>query len=188
MPMLVVGLILFLGLHLLPTVPPARAAAVLRLGEPRYKGLYSLLSFAGLLLIIGGYALAAPGARLFEPSRAAIAMAPYAMTVSFVLLAAANMRGYIRYGLKHPMLLGIAVWASVHLLANGDTRGTVLFGSFLIYALLDLGSVVARGAIGRFVPSVRYDLFAVVGGVLAALGVMALHRYLFGVPAVAWGA
>ena len=187
MPILAAGLILFLGLHLLPTVPDARMAAVARLGEGRYKGAFSLLSFVGFALIIGGYALAAPGARLFAPSPGAIALAPYAMTLSFVLLAAANLRGHIRHSLRHPMLFGIAIWAAVHLLANGDTRGTVLFGSFLLYALLDLVSVVARVATKRFAPSARYDLIAVALGVIAALGVMALHRFLFGVAVVAWG-
>ena len=144
MLMLAVGLILFLGLHLVPALPDLRAALVRRLGEPRYKGAFSLLSLLGLSLIIGGYARSAPGARLFAPSPAAIAIAPYAMTLAFVLLAAANLRGHIRHSLKHPMLLGIVIWASIHLLANGDTRGTVLFGSFLGYAVLDLFSALQR--------------------------------------------
>jgi hypothetical protein len=77
------------------------------------------------------------GARLFQPSPSAIALAPYAITPSFVLLAAANLRGHIRRMLKHPMLIAIAIWAPVHLFANGDTRGTVLFASILAYALVD---------------------------------------------------
>jgi uncharacterized membrane protein len=181
------GLVLFLGLHLLPALPPGRGALVGRLGERGYKGAFSLLSLVGLVLIIGGYVLAAPGPRLFEPSPAAIAMAPYAVPLAFVLLAAANMRGHIRHTLQHPMLLGIALWAGVHLLANGDTRGTVLFGSFLGYAVVDFVSVVQRHTVKPFVPSARYDLFAVVGGVGAALLVMLLHRLLFGVAVVAWG-
>ncbi len=178
---------LFLGAHLVPALPDLRAALVRRLGEPRYKGALSLLSLLGLSLIIGGYALSAPGARLFEPSPTAIAMAPYAMTLAFILLAAANLRGHIRHSLKHPMLLGIAIWASIHLFANGDTRGTVLFGSFLGYAVLDLFSAVQRHAAKHFAPSTRYDLIAVVAGAIAAVAVMALHHFLFGVVAVAWG-
>jgi uncharacterized membrane protein len=188
MPILVAGLILFLGLHLLPALPALRAALVGRLGEGRYKGLFSLLSFIGLALIIGGYARAAPGARLFDASPTAIAIAPYAVTLALILLAAANMRGHIRHSLKHPMLLGIAIWAAIHLLANGDTRGTVLFGSFLIYALLDFVSVLQRHATKPFALTPRHDLIAVVAGTLVALVVMALHRYLFGVAAVTWGA
>jgi len=188
MLLLIIGLILFLGLHLVPALPQVRAALAQRLGEQRFKGAFSLLSLVGLALIVAGYAVATPGARLFESSRTAIAIAPYAMTLSFVLLAAANLRSRIRHGLTHPMLLGIAIWASVHLLANGDTRGTVLFGSFLGYAALDLFSVLRRHATKPFTPSARYDLIAVVAGAIAAAAVMLLHRFLFGVAAVAWGA
>jgi uncharacterized membrane protein len=85
------------------------------------------------------------------------------------------------------MLLGIALWAGVHLLANGDTRGSVLFGSFLAYAVVDFISVVQRHAVKAFVPRARDDLIAVVAGVGAALVVLLLHRFLFGVAVVAWG-
>jgi len=187
MTVLIAGLIVFLGLHLLPALPRARAALAGRLGAARYKGAFSLLSLLGLGMIVGGYALATPGPRLFEPSRAAIAAAPYAVSLAFILLAAARMRGNIRHTLKHPMLLGIVIWASVHLLANGDTRGTLLFASFLGFALLDLVSVLQRQATKRFEPSARYDLIAVAAGVVAAVAVMTLHRLLFGVAAVPWG-
>ena len=187
MTIFIAGLIVFLALHLVPALPGVRAALAARLGEARYKAAFSLLSLLGLAMIVGGYALATPGPRLFEPSGAAIAAAPYAVSLAFILLAAANMRGNIRHTLKHPMLLGIVIWASLHLLANGDTRGTLLFGSFLGYALLDLVSVLQRHASKRFEPSARYDLIAVVAGVIAAVAVMTLHRLLFGVAAVPWG-
>jgi uncharacterized membrane protein len=181
MPLLVAGLVLFIGVHLLPVLPRGRLAVVGRLGEKRYKGAFTLMSFAGLALIVGGYAAAAPGARLFAPSRAAIAIAPYAMTLSLILFAAANLRSHIRQFLKHPMLLGLGIWASVHLLANGDTRGTVLFGSFLAFAVVDLVSAVQRHTAKPFAPSARHDLIAVAAGTLAALLVMVLHAFLFGV-------
>jgi len=184
--LLVVGLILFLGIHLLPTQPRWRLALVQRWGERRYKGAFSLVSLAGFVLIIVGYAATSPGPRLFQPSATAIALAPYLVTLSFVLLAAANLRSHIRRVLKHPMLMGLALWAAVHLLANGDTRGTVLFGSFLAYALIDFVSVVQRHATKLFVPTARHDMIAVMAGVVAALIMMALHRVLFGVSVAPW--
>ena len=63
-----------------------------------------------------------------------MAIAPFAMTLAFILFAAANMRGHLRHALKHPMLLGLLIFSGVHLLANGDLRGTVLFGALLAYA------------------------------------------------------
>jgi uncharacterized membrane protein len=187
MLVLVAGLVLFLGVHLLPALQGRRAVFVRRWGEQRYKGIFTLISFAGLALIIVGYASATPGAQLFAPSQAAIAIAPYAITLSLVLFAAANMRTYIRQLVRHPMLLGLAIWATVHLLANGDTRGTLLFASFLAYAAIDFVSVVQRHAVKDFIPTMRHDAIAATAGVVAALAFMTLHRPLFGVAVVHWG-
>jgi uncharacterized membrane protein len=184
---LVAGLILFLGVHLVPALPSARGVLAARWGEQRYKGIFSLVSFAGLALVIAGYAVGDPGPRLFPPWQPAIAAAPYALTLSIILFAAANMRGHTRRVLKHPMLLGLAIWALVHLAANGDTRGTVLFGSFLAYAAIDFISAVQRHAIKTFESTPRHDVIAVIGGVVVALALMALHRPLFGVAVVRWG-
>ena len=82
MGMLVAGLVLFLGLHLVPAWPHLRAALVARLGEKPFKAGFSLLSLIGLALIIGGYALATPGARLFAPSPVAVANAPVAVSLA----------------------------------------------------------------------------------------------------------
>jgi uncharacterized membrane protein len=188
MSLLITGLMLFLGVHCLPAIPKLRTSLRARLGERRYKGLFSLASAAGFVLIVVGFGKAPATERVFAPFPAAIAVAPYAVTLAFILFAAANMRGYIRHGLRHPMLLGLAVWATVHLLANGDLRGTVLFGAFLAYAVIDLVSASSRHAVKAFVPSIKYDVMAVVGGVVLAVGVMALHRPLFGVGVVAFGA
>ena len=182
MRLLLSGLALFLGIHLVPAVPALRAAAVARLSERRYKGLFGLVSAIGLVLIVVGYAVSDDRTRVFAPFPAARAIAPYAMSISFILFAAANMRGHLRRILRHPMLLGLAIWATVHLLANGDRTGTVLFGAFLAFAAIDLVSAIGRGAVTTFVPEPKYDVMAVVGGLGVALAVMTFHRVLFGVP------
>jgi uncharacterized membrane protein len=84
------------------------------------------------------------------------------------------------------MLIAIAIWATVHLLANGETRGTVLFASFLAYAWVDLVSAVQRDATRFFAPTARHNAIAVAAGIGAALVVMVLHRVLFGVAVVPW--
>lgn len=186
MTLFIVGLALFFGIHLVPTLPALRARWAGAVGEERYKRTFSLVAAAGLVLTVVGYAIAPPGAPLFTPSPTAKSAAPLAMVVSFVLLASANMRTHIRARLRHPMLLGIIIWSTVHLLANGDAKGALLFGAFLCYAVIDLASALGRGAVKPVVPTARHDLMAVVGGVLAAVVVMWLHRMLFGVPAVPW--
>lgn len=187
MALLITGLVVFLGIHLLPAVPAARAALAARFGEQRYKGLFSVASALGLALIVAGYATAADRAPAFAPVPAARVIAPYAITMSFILFAAANMRGWLRRLLGHPMLLGLLIWASVHLLANGDRTGTVLFGAFVAYAVVDLVSAVRRHAVKSFEPVIRHDAIAIGGGIVVALIVMTLHRVLFGVPVVPFG-
>ncbi len=187
MALLIAGLVIFLGIHLVPAAPPARRALVAQLGENRYKAVYSLASLLGLALIVAGYLYSDDRARVFAPLPAARAVAPYAMTLSFILFAAANMRGHLRRIVLHPMLLGLLIWSTVHLCANGDRTGTVLFGAFLAYAIVDLASALARGAVKTFEPMLKHDVIAVVGGTAVALAVMTFHRVLFGVPVVQFG-
>jgi uncharacterized membrane protein len=187
MEILLLGLALFLGIHLLPVLTGVRQRLFAALGEKGYKGLFSLISALGLVLIVFGYARAPAEPRLFAPLQTAIRIAPLVMLVVFVLLAAANMRTHIRRGLRHPMLLGVGLWALVHLLANGELRTTWLFGAFLAYVVIDLVSVVRRGAVKSFRPVLRQDVIALLAGIALALLVMAFHRRLFGVAAVPWG-
>ena len=186
MRLLIGGLVFFLGIHLIPAIPALRASAIGQLGERRYKGLFAVVSAIGLGMIVVGFAIADPNPRVFDPFPAARTIAPYAMTVSFILFASANMRGHLRHAAKHPMLLGLGIWATVHLLANGDLRGTILFGAFLAFAVIDLVSAVSRHAVKSFVPELKFDAMAIVGGTAVALVVMLLHRFLFGVPATAF--
>ena len=187
MTMLATGLAIFLGVHLLPVLPRARLAAIAQLGEQRYKAIFSLASALGLALIVAGYAFSDDRSRVFAPVPAARAIAPYAMALSFILFAAANMRGHLRRILQHPMLIGIMIWSSVHLLANGDRTGTVLFGAFFAYAVVDLVSAVRRRAVKAFEPVIRHDVIAVGAGIGIALAVMTFHRVLFGVAVVSFG-
>jgi uncharacterized membrane protein len=187
MTLLALGLVLFLGIHLVPVATSLRAGLVAKWGEQRFKGIFSLVSLAGLALIVAGYYFGERGPQLFAPVTAARAIAPEAMALSFILLAAANLRGHLRRLLKHPMLIGILLWSGVHLLANGDLRGTILFGAFFAYAVVDLTSAIARGAVKQFEPVARHDIIAVVAGLLLTVVVMAAHRWLFGVRVVSFG-
>jgi uncharacterized membrane protein len=187
MTILVLGLILFIGIHLVPVLSGLRNNLLESLGERRYKGMFALISALGFILIVIGYARAPSGPRLFNPFSGAIAIAPIAMIVSFILLASANMKTHIRRAVMHPMLIGIAIWAVVHLLANGHAKATLLFGAFLAYAVIDILSATARHAVKPFEPVARQDVIAIVAGIVLALLVMAFHHQLFGVKTVAWG-
>ena len=187
MHLLIAGLVIFLGIHIVPALPPLRGAVVRRSGEDRYKGVFSMLSAVGLVMVVWGYAIAPRGPYLFTPSELAKQLAPFVVALSLILIAAANMRTHIRQVLKHPMLIGVGLWSATHLLANGHAKATLLFGAFLAYAAIDLGSAVARGARKQFQPKASHDAIAVGSGLVLALLVMAFHRQIFGVPVVSWG-
>lgn len=186
MAILILGLFVFFGIHLLPVLTPVRNRLFSALGERKYKGMFSIMSAIGLVLIVVGYARAPSEPQLFAPSATALRIAPGAMIISFILLASANMKTHIRRVLRHPMLLGVGIWAAVHLAANGEAKATILFGAFLAYAVIDLISAVGRRAVKSFVPAARHDVIAVVAGTALALLVMTFHRTLFGVAPIGW--
>ena len=181
MATMIAGLVLFLGIHLVPTVPRLRAALALRMGDNAYRGAFSLVSAVGLALIVGGYWMAPNGTPLFAPVPAARAAAPALVTVAFILFATANMRAHIRRILRHPMLIGVLLWSGVHLLANGDLTGTILFASIFAWAVIDLVSVIRRGAVKVFVPSWTHDAIAVIAGVALAYVTMHYHSAIFNI-------
>src|SRR4051794_6045365 len=107
MALLIAGLALFLGVHLVPVAQGPRAALAQRLGDRRYKGLFSLLAAIGLVVLVLGYRAAPVEPRVFAPVAAAHAAAPWLVTLAFILFAASHMRGHIRRAVQHPMVVGV---------------------------------------------------------------------------------
>jgi uncharacterized membrane protein len=136
---LIVGLVLFLGVHSIRVFANDwRSQTLARMGEKPFKGVYSLLSLAGFVLLVWGYGQARQqGVMLWNPPNAMRHIAALLTLVSFVLLVAAYVPGnQIKAKLHHPMVLGVKVWALAHLLSNGSLADTVLFGSFLLWSVL----------------------------------------------------
>ena len=185
MTLLVLGLVLFIGIHLVPTAPALRAQLAARLGAGPYRGLFALVSVAGLVLIVIGWPGTPERVQLFAPIPAARAAAPVIVAIAFVLFAAANMQTHIRSRLRHPMLIGLFLWSGVHLLASGSVAGTVLFGSFAVYALVAIASAESRGAVKTVAPVWKHDAIALVAGLLVAYLVMRFHAQFFGTAPVA---
>jgi uncharacterized membrane protein len=146
MGILILGLLLFLGTHSVRIVADGwRSATIARIGEGAWKGLYSVLAIAGFVLIVWGYGLARQEpVVLWAPPVATRHVASLLTLVAFVLLFAAYVpRNAIKAKLKHPMVLAVKVWAFAHLLSNGTLADLLLFGAFLLWAVLDFRS--ARG-------------------------------------------
>lgn len=187
---LVLGLILFLGLHSASIVAPSgRDRLVQRIGELPYKGAYSLLSLLGLYLIVVGYGEARTQPVLLYALPAGLRhLAGLLMLPVFVLLLATYLPGRIQRAARHPTLLAVKLWALSHLLANGNLADVLLFGGFLAWAVADRISVKKRSQTGPLrplpgLPAGRAnDLLALVGG-LALYGffVAYAHTAWFGV-------
>ena len=189
MLVLVVGLVIFLGVHSVSIVAPGwRTATVARLGERPWKGLYSLASAVGLALIIVGYGMARKDpVVLYTPPAALRHLALLVMLPVFPLLFAAYLPGRIRAAAKHPFLLAVKLWALAHLLANGMLADVLLFGAFLAWAVADRISVKRRPAaqtheVPAAPPSAANDAIALVGGlVVYAVFIVWAHRWIIGV-------
>jgi uncharacterized membrane protein len=188
MALLVLGLILFLGVHSTRIVADGWRGAMLgRWGERGWKGLYSVVSLVGFVLLCWGYARArqAPVA-LWTPPRGMNHLAALLMLVAFVLLVAAYVpRNAIKARLHHPMILAVKTWAVAHLLANGTLADVLLFGAFLLWAVFDFRSARQRDRVmGTTYPpgTVRGTTVTVIVGLVAyAVFLVWGHRWLIGV-------
>lgn len=186
MTLLLVGMLLFIGAHSVSIVAPAwRDGMAARLGEKSWKGLYSVASLVGFVLLILGYSAArqAPVV-LYVPPVWTRHLALLLMVPVFPLLVATYLPGRISRAARHPMLLAVKLWATAHLLANGMLADVVLFGGLLAWAVADRISLKRRPA--RPVPAA--PALPVNDFVAAGLGLMvyvafvaALHQALFGV-------
>ncbi len=188
MTLLMLGLVLFLGVHSTRIVADGwRTATIARVGEKPWKGIYSLLSIAGFVLLVIGYGAARQSpVVLFAPPVWTRHLAALLTIPAFVLLAAAYVPGNaIKRAVGHPMMAGVKVWALAHLLANGTLADVLLFGTFLAWAVL--GFIAARrrdraaGTTYPAGPASRTAITVVVGLVAWAVFAFALHRPLIGV-------
>jgi uncharacterized membrane protein len=185
---MILGLVLFFGIHVVSTRRALRTQLIARFGESFYKLGYALVAAIGLALIVWGFATyrASGWIDVWTPPTAMKHIAIGLMLPAVIMVAAAYLRGRIYTALKHPMLAGVKLWAVAHLLANGDLGSIILFGSFLGWAVFDRISLKRRtDAGGPPIPvgGPLNDVLAVVVGIVAyvALG-FAFHPVVIGVP------
>jgi uncharacterized membrane protein len=186
MVLLVIGLVLFLGIHSISIVAPAwRDAQVAQRGDKGWKGIYTVISLVGFALLLYGYGVArqAPVV-LYSPPLWMRHVTALLMIPVFPLLIAAYAPGRIKAAAKHPMLAATKLWAFAHLLSNGTLADVLLFGGFLAWAVADRISLKKRPA--RPIPGApagpMNDAIAVVAGLaIYALFVFKAHAWLFGV-------
>jgi uncharacterized membrane protein len=188
MTILYIGLCLFFGLHLYSAFRTRAAGSDIKQtwGEAKYMGLYSLVSLLGFVAIVWGYSLTQPSAYVFNGVENGRSFIPWLMVLALVLLCASQLpTGYIKRTARHPMLLAVALWSVAHLVDGADLPQAALFGSFLLYSLVDLIAVARREKADQNLvqtPRWRNDLFSVlVAGLVYAMLVNGVHEWLFGV-------
>jgi uncharacterized membrane protein len=191
MALFLIGLVIFLASHSCRIFAESwRNQMIDRLGEVKWKGLYTIASLIGFIIMVIGYGQARQSTVvLWQPNAALIYIALVLNLVAFIFLAGSSpSNNAIRLKLKHPMILGVKVWALAHLISNGTLVDLVLFGAFLIWAVLDFRSSRKRPI---HIPqqaqvSTKATVIAIASGVILwAVFIFGLHQYLIGVSPLA---
>lgn len=189
MPLLIISLIAFLGIHLIRVLAPGwRATVIAARGEKAWKGVYSLASFLALVLVAYAFGQAREDTGiLYTPPIWTAHLAALVMLAAMICLVASLLPpGHIATKTKHPMVLSVKIWALAHLLANGETASVILFAGFLAWGVVLRIALKRREARGELVRkpfvSARYDAIAVGVGTLVWLALIwRLHVWLIGV-------
>jgi len=185
----ILGLVVFLGAHVFVSMRNERAALISRIGRGPYLGLFTLVSIVGLVLIGFGFARyrAAGLIPVWYPPAWTRQIVVAAMWPASIAVVAAYIPGDIKRVLKHPMLVGVKIWAVAHLCANGDLGGMILFGAVLAWAVYDRITLKRRsdpGAPPIPVGGRRNDIIAILVGTILYLALgFVFHPIVIGLPA-----
>ena len=191
MALFLIGLIIFLGSHSCRIFAESwRNQMIDRIGEVKWKGLYTIISLIGFVIMVIGYGQARQNTVvLWQPNSFLIYIALALNLIAFIFLAGSSpSNNAIRLKLKHPMILGVKVWALAHLISNGTLVDLILFGAFLIWAVLDFRSARKRPihfAEQAQVSTKATAITIAIGVILWVAFIFGLHQYLIGVSPLA---
>lgn len=186
MALLIAGIALWFITHLFPAAAPdARNNLVGKLGENPYKGIFSLLILAALLMIVFGWKSAEPSV-LYEARLPPGIVPAVLVLLSLILFFASQTGGYMKRMIRHPQMTAVLLWSASHLLTNGDSRSVSLFGGFAIWALLEIILINRREGprADRPAASAGQDVVAIVIGSVVFALTGHFHLQLFGVSAI----
>lgn len=192
MAILIAGLLIFLGAHSMRIVAPEwREQMIARLGHGPWRGIISVLSIVGFVLLIKGYdAARVHPVPIYEPAYWLHHVTAALMLVAAIFAAASQVpRNSIKARMGHPLVLSVKTWALAHLLSNGTLADLLLFGTFLLWAVVDFassrrrdranGTAYPEGAIGNTVVTL------IVGAAIWAAFAYYLHARWVGVAPLA---
>ena len=183
MNILYIGMVIFIGIHLMPSVFPLRATMIAKLGEGPYKGIYSVVSLVGLVLIVYGKACA-EFIPVWSPPSWSRFVPWVLMLPALILIVGANVRCNIKRISPHPMMWAVMIWAGAHLVSNGDQASIILFAPFALFAFIHIVTANIRGAVRQqeTLPLMS-DIKVIAIGTVTYLILAAAHPYLFKMPA-----
>ncbi len=193
MTVLWAGLLVFLGVHALPIRQTLKEKIEASLGDNVYKILFSLISVIGLVLIIYGYGIARDNPSEYDPIYTPPTflrhIALLLMLIAFISFVATYIPSKIKQKLKNPMLISIKVWALAHLLANGNLADVILFGCFLVWAVIAVISAKKRQKqksvdVPQITPIYNDILVILLGTGIYILFALWLHERLIGVAPI----
>lgn len=183
MALIILGIILWSVVHLIPTAAPGiKARWQAALGKNGYRGTFSLLIIAALIMIVMGWRHSLP-IYLYTLSEQIHLATIGIMTFAVVLFVAAKLPSRVKRVIRHPQLTGVALWALAHLLANGDSRSVALFGGLLAWSILEIIMINRREGTWEKPPVqgifIEVILLALSGAVF--VGLILAHPYLSGI-------
>ena len=184
---LVLGLLVFLGTHVFVSMRGARANAMAQLGVVGYRVAFSLVSIAGLVLIVWGYAhyRALEWIDVWSPPAFTRHITILLMLFAVIFMTAVFFPSHIKARLKYPMLASVKTWALAHLISNGDLGSILVFGTFLGWAVFARISAKRRtDEVAVIAPSgYTNDLIVVLLGIVIYLALgFVFHPIFIGVP------
>jgi uncharacterized membrane protein len=190
MTLLILGIVLFAGPHLMSTLAPGfRDGLKQRFGESPWKMAYSLVTLVGLALMIWGFRQSwhggGGGELVYPPPAWGRHVTMLLVLLGFIAIGASHGKGHLALWIKHPMSIGVSLWAVGHLISNGRLADVLLFGTMLVIGVLDIVFATARGKLPAHVPSASSDAKALAVGLgLYALFLLVVHPYVFGIAVI----
>lgn len=181
MTLFIIGIIIFFSVHVVPSTP-IKLIMIGKMGEVKFKGMFSIISIIGLGLIIFGFSQT-EFQTLWAPAPWGKSAAFFTMPIVTILMCAAEFPNNLKRLVRHPMLLGVSLWGLSHLAANGDLASTILFSSFLVFSVIDIIIVNGRGNYTAPAPvNTLWDLGVIVLGLTIYGLLFHFHGSFTGMP------
>ena len=193
MIVLIIGLVIFFGMHLVP-VTGVKSSLIERMGEKKYQSIFSIISLVGFIIIIYGFSLIdtcnsmmadceTDNFYLWDSFEYSKEISFLLMPISIIFIVASQMKSNIKKVVHHPMLIGVLIWSFVHLLSTGDLRSIILFASFGAFSIIDI--IFTRKTAEQGISfSILNDVVVIVVGLVLYSIILYFHEYVSGLQIV----